>query len=396
MTYFFTYTLYGIFTQLTICVVYSYSELSKQKVMREVKALAKLDHNGIVRYHNSWFEDPPVGWQEEIDKKCADMASFTPTPGYTTEYTPTQLATPNDFNHNPLHSRVGLEELRPFQIQNQLGTNPLRLFGGSMSDVEELSETQDRKKGSTTEFTPSRDSDNIDSSSEESGSFSLDSNSINMKTFQNGDSFDISFRNSESQYSYDIPFNKYGNGNHVSNSGDSLDIVFEDSGVDDTSLLKTHNGVNDNTSSHSSKHKNFSARQSKNVTPNKHSRNTSANRPSNLELTKNSPTKHEKRANLVTPGPKIFLYIQMQLCQKESLKDWLTNNTLNRSRERLLDLYHQVVSAVQFLHDYGMMHRDLKVRRYNLLFEIIYRVHSFCVNIFLALCHSLSYGFYGF
>lgn len=40
-----------------------------EKVVREVKALAKLDHQGIVRYYNAWFEYPPAGWQEKKDQE---------------------------------------------------------------------------------------------------------------------------------------------------------------------------------------------------------------------------------------------------------------------------------------------------------------------------------------
>lgn len=42
---------------------------SRDRVMREVKALAKLDHQNIVRYYNSWVETPPAGWHFEHDRK---------------------------------------------------------------------------------------------------------------------------------------------------------------------------------------------------------------------------------------------------------------------------------------------------------------------------------------
>lgn len=44
-------------------------ELAREKVMREVKALAKLEHQGIIRYFNAWQESPPQGWQEDMDKR---------------------------------------------------------------------------------------------------------------------------------------------------------------------------------------------------------------------------------------------------------------------------------------------------------------------------------------
>lgn len=41
---------------------------SQARVLREVKALAKLDHKNIIRYFSCWKEQPPLGWEEEHDK----------------------------------------------------------------------------------------------------------------------------------------------------------------------------------------------------------------------------------------------------------------------------------------------------------------------------------------
>lgn len=51
-----------------------YREKSRDKMKREVRALAKLDHPGIVRYFQAWEESPPAGWQESRDQEMFDRS----------------------------------------------------------------------------------------------------------------------------------------------------------------------------------------------------------------------------------------------------------------------------------------------------------------------------------
>lgn len=50
-------------------------EEARAKVMREVTALAELNHRNIVRYFHAWREFPPAGWQEMQD--ASELAKLT-------------------------------------------------------------------------------------------------------------------------------------------------------------------------------------------------------------------------------------------------------------------------------------------------------------------------------
>ncbi len=67
----------------------------------------------------------------------------------------------------------------------------------------------------------------------------------------------------------------------------------------------------------------------------------------------------EKRKKIQREKP-LYLYIVMQLCQKESLKDYLRSVTINRTRQQSLLLFHQICLGVDYVHSQGLIHRDLK------------------------------------
>ncbi|KAL5471354.1 hypothetical protein EMCRGX_G029461 [Ephydatia muelleri] len=76
--------------------------------------------------------------------------------------------------------------------------------------------------------------------------------------------------------------------------------------------------------------------------------------------------------------PPTCLFIQMQLCRKDTLKDWLSSNVANRSGREAMHFFEQVLDAVEYIHNRGMIHRDLKP-----------------TNIFFSLDGSVKVGDFG-
>lgn len=120
-----------------------YNKFGYGSVMREVKALAKLDHPGIVRYFNSWVENPPKGWQELKDKEMdiIDVTRSTHTcPIHETE----NLAPISSAEVNQTKNEAAV------RISEKLGVNPLNPFGDILLDPEWSHKILNKSKTSET------------------------------------------------------------------------------------------------------------------------------------------------------------------------------------------------------------------------------------------------------
>lgn len=203
--------------------------------MREVKALAKLDHHNIVRYFSAWVECPPSGWQEEHDNRWSNHQEFPTT---------------NNFTTTESNSNVD---------------NSVRI------DVPDEDDDDDP---------PSVDSAK--------------------------DAFELNDNIEDSFIQFEIPSDEEGQE------------------VEETSAKTTGTSLD------------------------------ASSRKSQLSLN------FRKRKDS-KPEAKMFLYIQMQLCQKLSLREWLKNETLVRDTPKIIAIFQQIVDAVHYVHLQGLIHRDLKV-----------------------------------
>ncbi|XP_041104696.1 eukaryotic translation initiation factor 2-alpha kinase 3-like isoform X2 [Polyodon spathula] len=261
-------------------------ELAREKVMREVKALAKLEHPGIIRYFNAWQETPPEGWQEEMDRRWLKDSS-------TTDWL---LSSP--------------EHLEALSVKVPV-PKPLALALFSQGlDSTTNTEIKEATEGPSGHVLHEQDS------------FMTENDSPG-----------------EQEHSFEFCPPRPGD----ERTSSSFDIVFKDSSYDHTSRSVEPGNI-------------LTTSRSPPV-PLSHAH--SPPRHTNLTLGL-VPVLTERSAKL--PSPKVFLYIQMQLCRKDNLKDWMSKRGCveQRSRPECLGIFLQIAEAVEFLHSKGLMHRDLK------------------------------------
>ncbi|XP_034990570.2 eukaryotic translation initiation factor 2-alpha kinase 3 isoform X1 [Zootoca vivipara] len=325
-------------------------ELAREKVMREVKALAKLEHPCIVRYFNAWLEAPPESWQERMDKLWLKDES-----------TDWPLSSPSPM------------EVPSFKIR----TEPF-----SAKEHIEVITTSVERKTLLSVGIPCGQSDSSESQ------FSP----LEFSAIDNGDLSQLADPVSNMQDSFLADCDMEGSTVDENDPGHSFElclpamptvrvrertsssIVFEDSGCDNTSSKESDKDDsldNSHCEDKATNTKGSSNRKSSSASP----LSVSPPRPTTLSLdfSKNSAQK------AVPTTPKVYLYIQMQLCRKENLKDWMNRRCTIEERDRTdcLLIFLQIAEAVQFLHGKGLMHRDLKPSNIFFTMDDIVKVGDF-------------------
>ncbi|XP_030374103.1 eukaryotic translation initiation factor 2-alpha kinase [Scaptodrosophila lebanonensis] len=321
-------------------------ETSRQRVLREARTLAQCEHQNIVRYFHSWVETPPVGWQEEEDRKLLAHEMSTSI----------QIETPDGSTLPSLadgwakHQQDKRNQLISWVSDAATSTACSHEYGHEDSGLHNIREEYDDEDEdscvvfrSESQSAAMRDKNDEDDDDEED-EYDEDDESTPPLHRRKSTSVSIDIHS----VSFDLKNINYSQ-HQLSNSFQIESVRSKDSNTDD---------LNDNGHSQlpsSAKSKPLTLALAKN-----HNNNQNGSQPPAFSTPTQSAANQNFSGNSVSKPSKVYLYIQMQLCRKESLRDWLRDNTTDARSSHIAHIFHQIVDAVDYVHVKGLIHRDLK------------------------------------
>ncbi|KAG4065140.1 hypothetical protein HA402_007537 [Bradysia odoriphaga] len=324
---------------------------SRDRVMREVKTLAHCEHHNIVRYFQAWVETPPPGWQEKEDKIWMDREALSHSIDIDSPSELSPPAFPVADSKSKVFSEVINQKNKGLDswISN-LNTNECINFD-DFNRKTSFNVTTDNDDSfiQFRDYTNSKVSDSVFKSNDKSEARSIDDSSGVAEVDDSSDSFEIEFKE---------PTISNGCNGHSSTNDDSFRIEFRNPSISGrkqrtysvndeclNGLFKESTG-NCNAKSIDSVD---SATSNNKVVPLRKTHR----RPMSLDLSS------RRSVQFLHPN-RVYLYIQMQLCKKQSLKDWLKLNSLDVRQQQIVPIFKQIVEGVEYCHLKGLIHRDLK------------------------------------
>ncbi|RVE44218.1 hypothetical protein evm_011117 [Chilo suppressalis] len=301
-------------------------ESKRERVLREVRALAKLEHENIVRYFNAWLEEPPPLWQQQRDAAWIRELEGAGVSYMSDEYTATSPPPKSAYNKSTsvtLDLQKCDECVDAFDFEKQLAAEKSKRQR-SLSCNDSFSIVFDDE---ATKDTPASQKASTDNSKMNSSNVTPNILSKNLSDLTN---HTLSKGKSENEDSFVVFAHSEERSRQL--QSEARNVASFDKRLE---RVKEMDGVTKTDSSKPSKKK------------------------------KKGHRRHWSLDMCVREEPvadsKMYLYIQMQLCRRDSLHDWLRHNRTPAARaDKVKVLFSQIVSAVEYVHLAGLIHRDLK------------------------------------
>ncbi|XP_060646711.1 eukaryotic translation initiation factor 2-alpha kinase isoform X1 [Drosophila nasuta] len=295
-------------------------ESSRQRVLREARTLASCEHHNIVRYFHSWVETPPVGWQEEEDRKLLAHELSTSI----------QIETPDG---STLPSMLEHTQNKRHQLLSWVSDTANSTANSYGHDNKALNNYDDDDDESFIQFRSESQSAALHAKEDdtEGGESHTPQNDAQRSKQRNSVSIDIH------SASFDLKNINYSQHHQLSNSFQIESIRSKSNSTDS----------DDDSADAAPRRKPLTL-----ALPYTHNQPINSQPPA-------MPSAAIQNGLAVKPN-KVYLYIQMQLCRKESLRDWLRDNRTDARASHIAHIFHQIVDAVDYVHLKGLIHRDLK------------------------------------